>query len=180
MDLQIIDIKYLRGSEIADKNLCNIAKSIRENSDLDDYSVKKLIRFLAYINQSDWEASRILEIIEDVLINNQKIEISLKKVKAKFRAVNKRKARNNQVKLDEAILVRFDKIMALSPINHGIIRVADDWVIENLSDNARYPNDNEWRRFCSSPLNGKITMSFALQWRYNFGSIFKKSKNNII
>ena len=176
LDLQIMDIKYLRGSEIADKNLCSIAKSIRDNCGLDDYSIKKLIRFLAYINQSDWEASRILEIIEDVIINNQPIRVCLEKVKAKFLAYNKIKAKENKLQLDEEILRKFDKITTMSPVDQAIIRVAEDWVIENQSDNGRFPNENEWRRFCSSPLDGKITMSFALQWRYNFGSIFKISK----
>ena len=35
------------------------------------------------------------------------------------------------------------------------------------------PNDNEWVRFLKSPLDGKIGMSFALQWRYSFGSFFR-------
>lgn len=33
-------------------------------------------------------------------------------------------------------------------------------------------NDDEWNRFLASPLDGKIGMSLALQWRYNFGSLF--------
>ena len=32
--------------------------------------------------------------------------------------------------------------------------------------------NNEWHRFMNSPLDGKISMSFALQWRYNSRFLF--------
>lgn len=80
----------------------------------------------------------------------------------------------SQTALAEALGVHFRTVQNWE--KGATIRVAEDWVIENQSDNGRFPNENEWRRFCSSPLDGKITMSFALQWRYNFGSIFKISK----
>ena len=176
LDLQIMDISYLRGSEIADKGLCHIAKSIRNNHNLDEYSIKKLIRFLAYINQSDWEGSRILDIIEDVLINNNPVDSCLKNINKKFIAYNKKKTKENKLPLDSEILNRLNNITKITPIEQGIIKIAEDWVIENQSDNGRFPNDNEWRRFCCSPLDGKITMSFALQWRYNFSGIFNITK----
>jgi len=48
----------------------------------------------------------------------------------------------------------------------------DNWVVENYKDAARAPNDDEWKRFLASPLDGMIGMSLALQWRYNFGPLF--------
>lgn len=57
----------------------------------------------------------------------------------------------------------------------GIVDAADNWVLENYQDAARLPNDNEWRRLLTSPLNGQIGMSFALQWRYNFGRVFREN-----
>jgi len=33
------------------------------------------------------------------------------------------------------------------------------------------PSDEEWTTFLASPLNGKIGISFALQWRYQFRSL---------
>lgn len=176
LELQIMDIKYLRGSEIADMNLCNYAKRIRDNSNLDPMSVKKLIRFFAYINQSDWEGKRILELIDDVIIKQRDINIVLSEINQKFNNDNKKRLNEKKIPLDPDILNRLIKIKDFSPIVQGIICAADNWVIENQSDNGRYPNDNEWRRFQYSPLDGKITMSFALQWRYNFGSVFKISK----
>lgn len=52
---------------------------------------------------------------------------------------------------------------------------ADHWVVEVQKDLTRAPNDNEWQRLLSSPLDGAIGMSFALQWRYNFGKLFGKT-----
>lgn len=172
LDLHILDIKYLRGSEIADKKLCSYARAIRDSANLSDNSVKKLIRFFAYVNQSDWEASRLLDIIEEFFIKHEPIERCIGTIESKFITYNKQRIKCNKIPLNDDILVHFKKINLISPIEQGIINAIDDWVIENQSDNGRYPNANEWKRFCDSPLDGKITMSFALQWRYNFGSIF--------
>ncbi|WP_236362154.1 hypothetical protein, partial [Pseudomonas gessardii] len=71
-----------------------------------------------------------------------------------------------------------DELNKLIKIRHSnqkvsaIINACNDWVIDNHKDFARLPNDNEWQRFLRSPLDGKIGMSFALQWRYNFGNLF--------
>jgi DNA (cytosine-5)-methyltransferase 1 len=53
------------------------------------------------------------------------------------------------------------------------------WVLGRITDAGvsasslgRLPNDNEWQRFLTSPLDGLIGMSFALQWRYDFGKLF--------
>ena len=69
-----------------------------------------------------------------------------------------------------------DKILnikKITPRQIGVFTAIDDWVIETQKDNGRYPNDNEWDRFRKSALNGEIGMSFALQWRYNFSSVFR-------
>jgi hypothetical protein len=55
----------------------------------------------------------------------------------------------------------------------GVIDAVDNWVVEEQGDVARLPSGDEWSRLKKSPLNGKIGMSFALQWRYNFGSLFR-------
>jgi hypothetical protein len=34
------------------------------------------------------------------------------------------------------------------------------------------PGNDEWKLLKDGPLNGKIGMSFALQWRFNFGRVF--------
>jgi hypothetical protein len=54
----------------------------------------------------------------------------------------------------------------------GVIDACDNWVVEVHKDFGRMPNDNEWQRLANGPLDGTIGMSFALQWRYNFGPLF--------
>lgn len=176
LDLQIIQVGYLEGSEIADLHLCEYAKSIRGHFIDDISSMKKLIRFFAYINQSDWEAKKILELIDKVIIKGENLTTCLSKIKSDFEIYNSKKRKENKPELEPEVLTRLIKSASISPSEQGIIRIAEDWVIENQSDNGRFPNDNEWRRFMKSPLNGKITMSFALQWRYNFSNVFSIEK----
>lgn len=57
--LQILQIKYLNGSEIADINLCKLAMTLRSKYG-DTQELQKAIRFLSYVNHSDWEANWIL------------------------------------------------------------------------------------------------------------------------
>jgi len=171
--LQIVSIRYLDHTEVADKNLCHTAKAMRDYLTDDEGSLQKVIRFLAYINQSDWEGLRILEIINQVLVEGSNLHSVLAIVKRKFIMDNRRFERDGKPLLDNGILQRLENIKTITPSHIGIIKAADDWVIRNQKDNGRFPNDNEWRRFLHSPLNGKISMSFALQWRYNFGPIFR-------
>lgn len=169
-NLQINEIRYLEGSEIADKKLCECAKFLRENID-DECMLKKAIRFLAYINQSDWEARWILKIINGVIIKEKSLDVIINKAQKDFE--NKNKKNQGKTLISDQRLERLLSIKTISPEIVGIINAADNWVIETQKDNGRFPNDNEWNRFISSKLNGKIGMSFALQWRYNFSSIFK-------
>lgn len=171
--LQIESIKYLDHTEVADKNLCDTARKIRDILADDEGSLQKVVRFLAYINQSDWEGHRILEIINQVLVEGRDLHRVMLMVTRKFTIDNRRLEREGKPILDKEILKRLKNIEAITPSHIGIIKAADDWVIKNQKDNGRFPNENEWRRFLHSPLNGKISMSFALQWRYNFGPIFR-------
>ena len=75
--------------------------------------------------------------------------------------------------VQSVLLIPNFSIIRRDPITLGIIDAADNWVVENYKDFARLPNENEWRRLLTSPLNGQIGMSFAFQWRYNFSRVFR-------
>jgi hypothetical protein len=173
--LQIIEVKYLRGTEIADVKLCNLARLIREKYK-DEVLQKKMARFLSYVNQSDWEASCLLKLIEDVLIGGKSISSELKAIEKQFKSRNNKLQKEGKPLLEDDSLERLLQIKEFSPIHQGIVNACDNWVIINQKDNGRFPNDNEWHRFIKSPLDGKIGMSFALQWRYNFGVLFNHEK----
>jgi len=74
--------------------------------------------------------------------------------------------------LPEDDLIAIQAIKDISPRYIGVIDQLENWLTEALKDASRIPNDNEWERLMSGPLDGKIGMSFALQWRYNFGRLF--------
>ena len=173
--LQILQIRYLRGSEIADANLCVMAKSLREKYE-DAIELKKAIKFLAYVNQSDWEASWILKLMREVIVNGEKLESFIDKIKKDFEEKNKKNEQNNRELLPNDALDRLCSLKKVIPSEHSIINAADNWVILTQKDNGRCPNDNEWRRFMNGKLDGKISMSFALQWRYYFKAIFKDAE----
>lgn len=170
--LQILKIRYLHGTEIADVNLCRLAKAIREKYD-DEILQKKAIRFLSYVNQSDWEAKCILKMFDDILLHNKSLCAEINRFAGDFEKKNAKAICKGKSTILEDSLERIRAVAAMTPIEQSVITAADNWVILTQKDNGRFVNDNEWHRFIISPLNGKIGMSFALQWRYNFGVLFK-------
>jgi len=172
LKIQLIKATYLEGSQIADRNLCRIAEGLRKVLMPEkETELKKLIRFLAYINQSDLEANKLLKVIRGGLHDCSSIEKKLKLVIGELeREDKKREVANKEPRLETLIA----KFRGMQPDFISIVNAADNWVVENWSEFARCPNCNEWERFTRSPLNGAITMSYALQWRYNFRNVFQK------
>ncbi len=65
--LQIISWKYLTKTQVADHNLCRIALKHRSwMLETDEARAKRVIRFMAYVNQSDWRAKRLLTMIDNL------------------------------------------------------------------------------------------------------------------
>jgi hypothetical protein len=63
--LQIIDWKYLGKTQIADENLCRIARKHREwLLSTNESWAKKIFRFLSFVNQSDWRAKRLVALVD--------------------------------------------------------------------------------------------------------------------
>jgi hypothetical protein len=173
LKIKIIKWQYLKGSQIADRNLCRLAKIHREwLYNENTAQAKKVLRFLAYINQQDWQAKHLLKMIE-VLDDDKSI---INRIEAAIKHYHTKNLKNEKVGKE---LIPIDalntitRIKNVSPLYLGVIQAADDWIINTHKDFARIPNDNEWNRYLSSPLDGMIGMSFALQWRYNFASVFK-------
>lgn len=173
--IQIINQRYLTGSQIADKNLCVIAKKWRILLSDKAPELKKIVRFLSYVNQSDWEAKAILRIL-DGAIDDKSIDSCVEELAKDFARSNNVRIKKGDDPISDDALLNIKDIRGTSPRQAGLINAADNWVIETHKDFGRYPNDNEWNRFISGPLDGAIGLSFALQWRYNFGPIFKQKR----
>lgn len=168
--LRIIDARYLHRSEIADQKLCAVARNVRAAFSTDSSSLEKLLRFIAHFTQGEWETSAFLELLEGDFSDD-----AIAKTVENLLAKGKRRNRS-QRDPDRLIPERsFDRLAAVkntAPLKTGLVRAIDEWVESTLSDRARHPSDEELEKLKTSPLDGKIGMSFALQWRYNFSSAF--------
>lgn len=176
--LQIIGWRYMRGSEVADEGLCTIAREHRDWLIQQGEAVtKRVFRFLAYVNQSDWRAKQLITLLGGLQNGDDWVQQIINRSSLDFERQNYQRARDDRELIPESDLEAIKAILTVTPHYAQITNELDNWVTETLKDAARAPNDNEWGRLIASPLNGKIGMSFALQWRYNFGRLFGNSRN---
>ncbi len=169
--LQLIDHNYFGGSQIADKGLCAKARKCRELiEDIGETQAKKLLRFVAYTNQSDWFCKNVLKSI-DFLDDEKSLKQCLGEAIRGYEFAVKKSKR--EIPLDYCDKIK--KVFEEHPINKALINAMDDWIVENWKGTAGYPNHTDWNRFQTSPLDGALGVSFALQWRYNFGVHFRGS-----
>lgn len=172
--IQIIDIVYLEGSEIADKSLCSIAKKHREYLiQKNEALCKKFLQFLVHLNQNSWRGKSLLKLCDNLQQTDDEILSLIDEIENNFYKKEKKALKNNAEPIDSCELKKIIDIKSSNDFQASIINACNDWVIDTHKDFARLPNDNEWQRFKNSKLNGRIGMSFALQWRYNFGAIFR-------
>lgn len=177
LKLQIKDLKYLKGSEIADCHLCALAESLKKillKENENECMLKRAIHFLAYVNQSDWEASCIIDMLHDVVVNGMDRNAFIRELRSDFVRLNKKYEKDGKPLLPSLALSRLEKAVQTAD---GIVLEAENWVTRNLNENWHSPSATVWNRIVNKPLEGKIGMSFALQWRYNFGPIFKHTRD---
>ena len=166
--LQIIGWRYLTGTQIADENLCRIARAHRNWLAAENEArAKKVMRFLAYVNQSDWLGKQLLRLIE-LLQDEEAIGVAIAKAVPDFERKNRMFSRKGRPLIPDQDLQALQGVLAIRPVRIGVIDAADNWVVQTQKEAGRAPNENEWQRL----LDGQIGMSFALQWRYNFGRLF--------
>ncbi len=89
LKLQIIQVRYLTQSQVADKNLCRIALKHRDWLVKEDEArAKRVFRFLAYVNQSDWRAKRLVGLVEHMR-DDAEIRNIVAKAEKEFARTNK-------------------------------------------------------------------------------------------
>lgn len=177
--LQVTAARYLTKTQIADESLCTIARTHRAwlLGESEGWA-KKVFRFLAYVNQSDWRARWLVKLLVS-LRDDEEIKTLVIKAEADFKKQNRVRERREQEGIPDSDLEALKRILKSSPLALGVVDAADNWVVEILREVARTPSENEWNRLLASPLDGKIGMSFALQWRYNFGRLFGEKEPEI-
>jgi hypothetical protein len=172
LELQIINWRYLEKTEIADEALCKVGLRNRDYLlEKNEVWAQKVFRFLAFINQSDWRAKQLLKIL-DSLTKPGAIPNLVKIAVADYTVQNKKLTAKNRTIIPDTDLEAIQQITKADPLDLGVIDALDTWVVENLQEAGRMPGTHEWKVLKEGPLNGKIGMSFALQWRFNFGRIF--------
>lgn len=106
---------------------------------------------------------------------NTSAQALIEEARLDFSKQNRSRLKKDATPFPDSELYAIERIGSTSPVELGIIDAAENWVVEAQKDLGRPPNDNEWSRFVQSPLDGQIGMSYALQWRYNFGRLFNDS-----
>jgi len=173
LKLQLIKSRYLTNTQVADKKLCDLARTNRGWLLAENESwAKKLFRFLAYVNQSDWRARQLLKTIP-VMRDSKALSTVLSKAERDFTKKNTKATTKDKALIPDSDLEALLNIKTITPTHAAVIDALDTWVLDTLKDIGRPPNDNEWNRLKTGPLDGKIGMSFALQWRYNFAGLFR-------
>lgn len=171
--LQIIQSRYLGKTQVADQNLCRLARLHREwLLKESDATAQKLFRFLAYVNQSDWRARHILRMI-GCMRDDDAVRAAVQFAKVDFDRQNRRALEKDKLPIPEVELESVLRVETVSPTYVAVLEAAENWVLDSLKDAARAPSTHEWERLKTSPLDGAIGMSFALQWRYNFQRLFQ-------
>ncbi|MBP6742957.1 MAG: hypothetical protein KA244_08920, partial [Deltaproteobacteria bacterium] len=162
LKLQLIKWRYLTKSQIADESLCRFARTHREWLLQENESwAKKVFRFLAFVNQSDWRAKKLLALVANLQDESQ-INAIIHEAEADFAIYNKKKAKQDRPVLPDSDLAALRNILKIRPLHLGVIDAVDNWVVEVQKELGRLPNENEWGRLVNSPLDGMIGMSFAL------------------
>ncbi len=178
--LQIIKWEYVAKSQLADVGLCRIARKHRARLLKSGESrAKRLFRFLAYVNQSDWLGRKLVLVI-DAMDNRKSVKRLVDMAEVDFVKTNALRERTFRQPLPDSSIHALREILKSTPLMLAITDAADNWIAENLKEAGRLPNDNEWNRLKTGPLDGRIGMSFALQWRYNFGRLFGEQSDSAI
>jgi hypothetical protein len=173
--LQIIGGRYLANTQVADESLCRVARSHRKWLLADSEArTKRVFRFLAYVNQSDWLGKQLLRLIA-LLRNEGDIRAAIELAVQDFQRKNVAFAGRGKPTIPNSDRDSLQRILDVTPLHVGVIEAADNWVLQTQREAGRAPSANEWTRLVNGPLDGLIGMSFALQWRYNFGRLFHEN-----
>ena len=132
MRLSVINQAYLGASEIADKNLCEKAIVLRKcHAELGDANLKKGLRFLAHVIQSNWLGSSLAK-----LFLNLDNETKLREDIASIVKVGEKKLGkgDNNISADNVAEIR--SLLSKKPIEEALINLCDSWVNEHSPELA--------------------------------------------
>jgi hypothetical protein len=155
LKLQLTDWSYLHGSELADKNLCALALKHRDRLiQHNEAWAKKLLKFLSYINQSDWLAKRLLKafsLLDEPLENSDRVNAFIKAAESDCQKQNVARTKKTKSLIPDEDLGVIRSLSKASPLELAIIDAADNWVVSTFHEAGHFPNTNEWEQFSAVP-----------------------------
>ena len=111
LQLKVINWKYLKGSEVADENLCKVARNHRDWLIRDDPSrAKRVFRFLAFVNQSDWRAKQLLAMVNGLNESDAWFDKAIKNAEKDYAKQNNARARKSRELLPEDDMISIQRI----------------------------------------------------------------------
>ena len=131
---------------------------------------------MAYVNQSDWRAKQLVQLVRALQHDDATIDAALEGAKRDHKRCNDKYIKEDKLPVLESELASILAIGQVSPRWIGILDQLNNWLATTLQEASRAPNEYEWKRLRTSDFDGKIGMSFALQWRYNFAKVFPEFK----
>ena len=174
--LQVLSVGYLVASEIADYTLCSITRRFKDemrNVIGEDFEFRfgQLCNFLAFVNQSDWRAKHLLSIVSKISCETEVLK-AIGNARRDFENKNRIADRTGKSSIPDGELNALESINNATPVYVGVLDATARWLMEVIRDASRAPSRVEMCKLIDSPLNGRIGMSFALQWRFNFQRVF--------
>ena len=136
--IQIIKAAYMSGSEISDRSLCTIALKNRQRLfDENQALCKKMVQFLCHLNQQDWRAKALLNLVDILYSGHVAIDEKICELESHF---NKKVRADIKKGIEPISIDEFKKIEAIKESNtkiSAIINACSDWVIDNHKDFVR-------------------------------------------
>lgn len=113
--LQITSWRYLVKTQVADESLCRLARKQREWLLAKDQNwAMKICRFLAFVNQSDWRAKKLLKLIDHIQDDTQIAGI-LTASETDFKLKNAQKAKQDKPLIPDAEIESLQRIATITP-----------------------------------------------------------------
>ena len=116
----------------------------------------------------------IVEYVMRRVLENRRIRVELPELPLFKQDFNRKNLRNERDGKDMIPLEHLSHLESAAASQTDVILQAEGWVSRTLNENWHSPSNAVWQRILTRPLEGKIGMSFALQWRYNFATIFRR------
>lgn len=173
LKVKILNVRYLKGSEIADLQLCAIAESLkRVYADREDM-LRRAVNFLAYANPMDWESAHFIDLLQRLGAGDLDREDAFWRIRKEFMRKNRQHEKKGRMQIPPEQLEHLECALTSQD---NIVLQAEAWAMRTLNEHWHAPSKAVWARILTQPLEGKIGMTFMLQWQYHFGTLFRSER----